>query len=90
MLIEFDDGWELHIRIQIHSMGTKKQPRYSIRHTHAHTLTYMQEDWFCKDIPYLFNLNPNRIDRCRVCDCSLPIEVLGAMKMITWSMKDAD
>ncbi len=88
MLIEFDDGWELHVRIQIHSMGKRKQPRFSIRHTHAHKQTIRSGEphhaWLCRDIPFLFR----DIVKCQLCDDLMPEELNGSMKLISWSMKN--
>jgi hypothetical protein len=93
MIIEFDEGWELHIRIRDRATGKQKnQPRYSIRHTHAHKRTLREgNEWLCKDIPFLLNLLGNgKRYCCRQCDDMMPEEMEGAMLMTTWSMKDAD
>jgi hypothetical protein len=90
--IEFDEGWELHIRIHNHYMAAgppgKKQPRYSIRHTHAHKLTYMEDgtDWLVRDVPWLFK----DMVKCKLCGDKIPEALHGSMRMTTWSMKDVD
>jgi hypothetical protein len=90
MKLEFDDGWELHVRIHTHSQGTKKQAKYSIRHTHAHKQTLRSGEphhsWLCRDIPSLLMY----VVKCPLCDDMMPEELHGSMKLISWSVKDAD
>jgi hypothetical protein len=97
MLLDFDDGWELHVRVQIHSMAAgppgKKQARYSIRHTHAnvgHQRTlfsgYLGWEWLCRDVPSL----GWDVVKCRVCGDIMPAELHGSMKLISWSVKNED
>jgi hypothetical protein len=92
MMIEFDKGWELHVRTHIHSTGAggpgKKQARFSIRHLHHDkpTVVDLGWEWYCRDIPFLLNLNIGQA--CRACSEPLPDELKGSMKLISWSMKN--